>query len=160
MTDLIPAGKIINTHGVRGDVKAEVWLDGVPFLKKFKRIFIDGSEIKLLGVSDQKGFALMKLEGFDDVNDAMKLKGREFSVNRGDVKLPEGRYFVSDIIGALAVDENGTEIGTVTDAFETPAHMIYVIKGETEHLVPAIPEFIMSTNLADKTITVHLIEGM
>ena len=160
MTDLIPAGVIINTHGVKGDVKAEVWLDGVAFLKRFKRVFINGSEIRLLKVSDQKGFALMKLEGVDDVNTAMKLKGREFCISRSDAKLPKGQYFIRDIIGASAVDENGNEIGILTEAFETPAQMIYVIKGDEEHLVPAIPEYIMSTDIENKIIVVRMIEGM
>lgn len=160
MTDLIPAGVIINTHGVKGDVKAEVWLDGVSFLKRFKRVFINGSEVKLLRVSDQKGFALMKLEGIDDVNAAMKLKGREFCISRADAKLPKGQYFIRDIIGFAAVDESGNEIGILTDAFETPAHMIYTIKGDKEHLIPAIPEFIMSTDMDNKIIVVRMIEGM
>jgi len=58
------------------------------------------------------------------------------------------------------VDENGTEIGKLTDVLERPAHNIYVVQGEEEHLIPAVPEFILKTDAEAGVITVHLIEGM
>lgn len=158
--DLIPAGKIVNTHGVRGEFKAEVWLDSVSFLKKYHRIFIGAEEKKILRCSDMKGFAIISLEGLEDVNEAMKLKGREFSVCREDVRLSKGSYFVSDIIGSEVLDESGKSIGVLEDAFESPAHLVYVVKGELEHLIPAIPEFVISTDIDRKQIVVRLIEGM
>ena len=75
-------------------------------------------------------------------------------------KLPKGAFFISDIIGASVVTEDGAEIGKLVDVLERPASNIYVVKGETEHLVPAVPEFIMSTDAENGVITVRLIEGM
>ena len=156
----IEAGKIVNTHGVAGEVKIEVWLDSPQFLRRFPRVFVNGVEKKLLSGRAQKSFLIAKLEGVDDVNAAMALKGRTITVDRNDVRLPRGTFFVQDILGASVVDENGAEIGKLTDVLERPAHNIYVVQGEQEHLIPAVPAFILKTDAEAGVITVHLIEGM
>ena len=156
----IEAGRIVNTHGVAGEVKIEVWLDSPQFLKSFKRCFIDRREVRLLSARVHKGFLIVKLEGVEDVNAAMALKGRTVFIDRADARLPKGAFFLQDIIGADVVDESGNEIGKLTDVMETPASNVYVVKGEREHLIPAVPEFILSTDADNGIITVHLIEGM
>ena len=158
--EFIEAGRITNTHGIAGEVKIEVWLDSPEFLKKFKRIFVKGKEVKLLSGKVHKGFLIAKLEGVEDVNTAMTFKGTEVFIHRNDAKLPKGSFFLQDIIGARVIDENGNEVGVLKDIMETPASNIYVVKGETEHLIPAVPEFILSTDIEEGVITVHLIEGM
>ena len=156
----IEAGRIVNTHGVAGEVKIEVWLDSPQFLKSFKRCFIDRREVKLLSARVHKGFLIVKLEGVEDVNAAMALKGRTVFIDRADARHPKGAFFLQDIIGAAVVDESGSEIGKLVDVMETPASNVYVVKGEREHLIPAVPEFILSTDADNGIITVHLIEGM
>lgn len=158
---LIEAGRIVNTHGVRGEVKIEVWLDSPQFLKSFKRFALDsGEELKVLDAKTHKGFVIARLEGVDDVNAAMRLKGKTLFVRREDAALPKGAFFLQDIINARVVDESGAEIGTLVDIMETPASNVYVVKGATEHLIPAVPEFVKKTNPDAGIITVHLIEGM
>ena len=158
---LIDAGRIVNTHGVRGEVKIEVWLDSPRFLKSFKRLVLDtGEELKVVEARTHKDFVIVRLEGVEDVNAAMCLKGRIVSVRREDAALPRGTFFLQDIIGAKIVDEAGSEIGTLTEVMETPASNIYVVRGEREHLIPAVPEFIKKTDADAGIITVHLIEGM
>ena len=156
----IEAGRIVNTHGIAGDVKIEVWLDSPEFMKRFKRLYIDGQERKILSAGTHKDFLLVKLEGIEDVNAAMSLKGKTVHIARADARLPKGAFFIQDIIGAAVVDEDGQEVGKLTDVMETPASRIYVVQGETEHLIPAVPEFIMSTDVDAGIITVHMIEGM
>ena len=130
----IDAGRIINTHGVAGEVKIEVWLDSPSFMKKFKRLYIGGREVAVLSAREHKGFLLAALEGVCDVNAA--------------------------IIGSSVLDEDGAEVGKLCEVLETPAHRVYVVKGEKEHLIPAIPEFVMSTDAEAGIIRVRLIEGM
>lgn len=156
----IEAGRITNTHGIAGEVKIEVWLDSPRFFRTFKRLYIDGREVKVLSARIQKEFIIAKLEGVESVNDAMRFKGKTVYINRDDAALPHGGFFLSDIIGALVVDETGREIGKLTEIMETPASNIYVVKGESEHLIPAVPEFILSTDAGNGVITVRLIEGM
>ena len=156
----IAAGRIVNTHGVAGEVKIEVWLDSPQLLRRCGRVFLDGEEKKLLSGKVQKSFLIAKLEGVEDLNAAMRLKGRTVQIAREDARLPRGTYFIQDILGASVVDEQGKEIGKLVDVLERPASNIYVVQGETEHLIPAVPEFILSTDAEKGVITVHLIEGM
>ena len=157
----IEAGRIVNTHGVQGEVKIEVWLDSPKFFKSFKRLYTaGGQELKVLSARTHKDFVIAKLEGVEDVNAAMALKNKVLSIRRSDAALPHGAFFLQDILGAQVVDEDGHEIGVLQDVMETPASNIYVVRGETEHLIPAVPEFIKKTDAEAGIITVHLIEGM
>ena len=157
----IEAGRIVNTHGVAGEVKIEVWLDSPQFFKSFKKLYTKaGEELKVLSARTHKGFVIAKLDGIGDINEAMRLKGKDVSIRRSDAALPKGAFFLQDIIGAKVVDEGGNEIGTLVEIMERPSSNIYVVKGETEHLIPAVPEFIMSTDIDSGLVTVHLIEGM
>ena len=156
----IEAGKIINTHGVNGEVKIESWLDTPEFLRSFRRIFVRGKEVKVLSARVHKGFVIARLEGIDDMNTAMALKETDVSIAREDAHLPKGSYFLCDIIGAQVVDEEGREIGILTEIEETPSAPLYIVRGEQEHLIPAVPEFIRSVDVENSVITVHLIEGM
>ncbi len=156
----IEAGRIVNTHGVAGEVKIEVWLDSPQLLRRCGRIFLNGAEKKLLSGKVQKNFLIAKLEGVEDVNAAMQLKGKDVFIAREDAKLPRGAYFIQDILGASVRDEQGREIGRLTDVLERPASNIYVVQGEQEHLIPAVPAFILNTDAEAGVITVRLIEGM
>ena len=158
--DKIEAGKLINTHGIAGEMKAEVWLDSPEFMKSFKRFFIGGREYTVHSSRIQKGFLYLKLSGVEDLNSAMALKGSILTIAREDAKLPAGRYFLCDIIGALVCDEDGREIGILEDIEENPAAPIYVVKGEQEHLIPGVSEFIRQVDVEKGRIIVHLIEGM
>lgn len=156
----IEAGRIVNTHGVAGEVKIEVWLDSPGFLKKCGRFYVDGRGYKILSAREHKGFLLTKAEGVDDINAAMTLKGKTAYIDRADAKLPKGAYFLQDIIGAAVVDESGTELGRLAEVMETPASRIYVVRGAREHLIPVVPEFVLKTDAEAGVITVRLIEGM
>ena len=156
----IDAGKIVNTHGVRGEVRVEVWLDSPQMLRRCGRVFLGGEEKKILSAREHKGFLIAQLEGVADVNAAQALKNRVVQIARADAKLPRGAFFLQDIIGASVVDESGAEVGKLTEVMETPAQRVYVVKGETEHLIPAVPAFILDTDAEAGVITVRLIEGM
>ena len=156
----IEAGKVVNTHGVKGEVKIQVWLDSPEFLKKFKTVYIDNKAIKLVSGRVHKGFLIAVLDGVDDVNAAMSLKNKTVFIDRKDAKLPKGAYFLQDIIGAAVVTEDGESVGTLEGILETPASQIYVVKGETEHLIPAVDEFIVKVDAENAVVTVRLIEGM
>ena len=159
--EFIEAGRIVNTHGVAGEVKIEVWLDSPQFFKSFKKLYTKaGEELKVLSARTHKGFVIAKLDGIGDINEAMRLKGKDVSIRRSDAALPKGAFFLQDIIGAKVVDEDGNEIGTLVEIMERPSSNIYVVKGETEHLIPAVPEFVMSTDIDSGLVTVRLIEGM
>jgi len=159
--ELIEAGKIINTHGIRGEVRLQPWADSPDFLTGFERFYIDGEPVKVISLKVHKGGAIAALEGIDDIKAAISMKNKVISVKREDIKLEEGRHFIADLIGLRAVDaETGQELGTVADVLSLPASNVYVIKGEREILVPAVPEFIVETNIEAGYIRLRLIEGL
>ena len=156
----IEAGEIVNTHGVRGEIKILPWTDSAEFLAAFRTLYIDGRPVKVRSSRVHKQTVLASLEGVEDVNAAMRLKGRRVFIDRADAKLPEGGYFIQDIIGAEVVTEAGESIGKLAEVMDAPASMIYVVRGERERLIPAVPEFILKTDADAGLITVRLIEGM
>ena len=158
----LEAGQLVNTHGVRGEVKITPWADSPEFLKKIKTLYIgpDKTAYSVLSSRVHAGFLVALLDGVDDINAAMALKGKTVYIDRSDVRLPRGRFFIADLIGARVIDESGAELGTVADVMEAPAQRIYVVRGETEHLIPDVPEFILSVDPEAGLVRVHLIEGM
>ena len=156
----IEAGEIVNTHGVRGEVKLQPWTDSAEFLARFRTLYIDGAAVRVRSSRVHKGMVLALLEGVEDVNAAMRLKGRTVYIDREDAKLPRGGYFIQDIIGAEVVTEDGEGIGRLEEVIDAPASMVYVVRGERERLIPAVPEFILKTDADAGVITVRLIEGM
>ena len=159
--DLLEAGRITNTHGIAGEVKIEVWLDSPEFFKKFRHVYLEnGTDIRIKSTRIHKGFLIAKLEGVDDMDSAQFYKGQTVYIDKKDAKLPRGSYFIDDLLGALALDEDGREVGTVTDVMESPAAPILIITGESEHLVPAISQFIVSADTEKKTVTLRMLEGL
>ena len=156
----IEAGKIVNTHGVRGEVKIQVWLDSPEFMRRFKTLYIDSKPVRLLSSREHKGFLIAMLEGVEDINAAMSLKNKTVYIDRADAKLKKGEYCLCDIIGSRVETENGELVGTLEDILETPASSVYIVRDEAEHMIPAVPEFVLKTDAENGIITVHLIEGM
>lgn len=158
----IEAGRIINTHGVHGEVKLEVWLDSPDDLLRYKRVFIDGKEKKLLSARLQNRFVLAAIEGVENINAAMPLKGKTVSIAREDALLPPGGYFLQDLIGARVIREDKTEIGVLTDILERPANNVYIVTDPDgrEILIPAVPAFILKADADAGLVTVRLLEGM
>lgn len=156
----LEAGKIINTFGVRGEVKLDPWCDSAEFLKPLKTLYIDGAPRAVASSRVHKGMLIIRFADVEDVNGAMLLKNKIVYFARSDVHLPKGRHFVADLLGAAVVDEQGAEIGKLTEVLDMPAGQVYVVQGETEHTIPAVPEFILDIDADEKVIRVHLIEGM
>lgn len=158
----IEAGRITNTHGVRGEVKIEVWLDTPADLTHYPRVFIDGAEKKVLAARTQNRFVIAALEGIADVSAAMPLKGKTVWIAREDAKLPPGGYFLQDLIGSRVVREDKSEIGTLTEILERPANNVYIVTDPNgkEILIPAVPAFILGTDTDAGLVTVRLLEGM
>ena len=156
----LEAGEIVSTHGVRGEVKILPWTDSADFLRRFKTLYINEKAYPVKSSFVHKGCVIALLEGVEDVNAAMTLKGRTVCFARADAHLPEGHFFLADIMGAAVVTESGSPVGELVDIIQNPTQNVYVVKGEREHLIPAVPEFILRTDVENRVIPVRLIEGM
>ncbi len=156
----LEAGQIVNTHGIKGEVRIVPWADDALFLKRFKTIYIDNQPVRVLASRVHKEMLIAQLEGITDINAAMPLKNKVVFIDRKDARLPKGSFFIQDILGAKVVDESGNEVGKLTDVLDLPRGQVYEVKGETDHLIPAVPEFVLDVNVDEGVITVRLIEGM
>ncbi len=156
----LEAGRIVNTHGVRGEVKIEPWADDAAFLTRFRRFYLDGKVVAVRSCRVHKSMAIAALEGVEDVNAAMALKGRVIFIDRDDARLPAGTVFRQDILGARVVDESGRELGVLDDVLDEPASSVLVVKGEREILIPDVPAFVLKKDADACVVTVRLIEGM
>ena len=109
--DFIEVGQIVNTHGVRGEVKVQPWCDEAEQFLDFKTLYLDGAAVKPKSVRIHKGSVLLTLPGVEDMDSALHLKTKVLSVRREDLALPEGRYLNAELMGLSVIDaETGAEI--------------------------------------------------
>jgi len=158
----LEAGKIVNTHGVRGEVKIMPWADSPEFLQKIKTLYVGGEAVKVTASRVHKGFVLCKLEGVDDVNAAMALKNKEVTADRDAIRLPKGHFFYSDIYGFDVYDfRHQAVIGTLKEVREYPTGMMYVIACQGgECLLPEVDAFYKGVDFEKKQVLVETIVGM
>ncbi len=163
--EFLEAGKIVGTHGVRGELRVEPWCDSAAFLAGFKTLYWDNgaTPVKVLASRVHKSLVLMKLEGVESATQGDLLRGKVLYLARKDAKLPEGRYFIQDLIGMEVQDaDTGKVYGTLREVFQTGANDVYRIQGENgkEFLFPAVDEMIAETDLEAGTIKVRPIPGI
>ena len=153
----IEAGEIVTTHGVRGEVKVLCWLDDPEMLCEFERCRINGTEYIMDAVRVQKTCNLVKLRGVDTMEAAQALRGKILELYREDID-PDV-IFAAELVG-VEVFAGETCIGTVAEVLDYPGNSVYVVRGEREYLIPAVREFILSTDLEKNEMYVKLLEGM
>ena len=160
MKEYLDCGQIVNTHGVRGEVRIVPWADSPEFLCQFSTLYLDGAPRRVLSSRVHKGSVIAKLDGVDTVEEAMLLRNKTVQISRADAKLPKGAFFLADIIGLNVVDEEGRTLGTLKEVLFPSIQQVYVVGGEREIMIPAVPEFILETNIEGGYIKVRLIDGM
>ena len=153
----IKAGEIVTTHGVRGEVKVLCWLDDPEMLTEFDRCRIDGREQRMESVRVQKTCNLVKLEGIDTMEQAQALRGKVLELYREDID--EDVIFADELKG-VEVFADGNSIGKIVDVLDYPGNSVYVVKGEYEYMIPAVKQFVLSTDMDANRMEVRLIEGM
>lgn len=153
----IEAGEIVTTHGVRGEVKVLSWLDSPEMLCEFDRCRIDGREYVMDAVRVQKTCNLVKLRGVDTMEDAQKLRGKTMELYREDIS--DELIFAAELVD-VEVFADGASIGRIKEVLDYPGNSVYVVQGEREYLIPAVKEFILSTDLEKNQMQVKLLKGM
>ncbi len=152
----IDAGEIVTTHGVRGEAKVLTWLDCPEMLCEFERCRIDGKEYKIENCRVQKTCNLLKLQGIDTMEDAQAMRGKTVQLYREDIS-PDV-IFGDELIGVEVFCE-GEKIGEITEVLDYPGNAVYVVdKGA--YMIPAVKEFVLSTDIDKNKMAVKLIEGM
>ena len=153
----IEAGEIVTTHGVRGEVKVLSWLDSPEMLCEFDRCRISGREYVMDSVRVQKTCNLVKLRAVDTMEDAQKLRGKTMELYREDIS--DELIFAAELVD-VEVYADGACIGKIKEVLDYPGNSVYVVQGEREYLIPAVKEFILSTDLERNQMQVKLLKGM
>ena len=155
--EFVEAGEIVNTHGVRGEVKVLCWLDDPEMLCEFDRCRIEGKEYTMEQVRVQKTCNLVKLSGIDTMEAAMMMRGKTIELYREDID--DEIIFAAELIGMEVYTEDKC-IGKIREVLDYPGNSVYVVKGEYEYMIPAVKQFILSTDMEGNRMQVKLIEGM
>ena len=165
--DLIPLGRVVGTHGIRGELRVLSYSGEFTTLKALRRLLLRGErgdvmDVALAGVRLHGGKALIRLNGYDDINTVESLVGRELVVYRHQLPEPdEGEYYWHDLLGLRVISETGEEFGTLVDIIETGSNDVYVVAdGNREYLFPALEEVVREIDLAGRTMTVSPLEGL
>lgn len=162
--EYLEAGKIVNTHGIRGEVKIMPYTDVPELLCEFDRLFIgkERNEIIIERSRVAKNMVIAKLEGVDTPEQAEKLRNKLLYMHRDDLELDEDTYFIQDLIGIEVKDaDTGFVYGKITDVMQTGANDVYVIEGNgREYLVPAIADVVISTDIDANSMTIRALDGL
>lgn len=165
--DRLEVGKIVNTHGLKGEVKIVTWTDSPDVFEDLDFVFAKRKkeEIKLTlkSIKYQKNNIIVKFSEINSIDEAEAYKNCVLSADREMLgELPEGVYYIADLIGCEVFDENNNKIGTLTDVFNTGANDIYAVSRpqNKDLLIPVIDETIINVDTENKRIDVKLIEGL
>ena len=153
----VEAGEIVNTHGVRGEVKVLSWLDSPQDMVDFDRCRIARKDYEIELCRVQNTCNLLKLKGVDTMEDAQALRGKTVLLFREDIS--DEVIFAAELKD-MEVYCDGEKIGVITDVLTYPGNSVYVVKGQREYMIPAVKEFILNTNMEANRMDVKLLEGL
>lgn len=161
----LDSGKIVGTHGIKGEVRIEPWCDSPEFLCAFKKLYLDEKGQTFIEVKSRphKNITLAKIKGVDTIEAAEKLRGKIIYINRDDITLDEGVNFVQDLIGIEVKDaENGTVYGKITDVLRTGANDVYEItdSNNKKYLAPVIDEVVAEINVDGGFVLIRPMKGI
>ena len=167
MQEYFEIGQIVNTFGIKGELKVVPFTDDIERFEELKSIYIVKNkqliEYEIEQIKYHKNMIILKLKKVEDMNTAEKLKGCYIQIHRKNArKLPEGTYFIADIIGSQVITDEGKILGIVDDIYNTGAKDIFVVKDEMgkQILLPHIEEVILNIDVEKQIVTVHLLEGL
>jgi 16S rRNA processing protein RimM len=162
----LEVGKIVGTHGLKGDLKFQHWCDDFSDFSVVFNVFDENGKAYTIAEAKQhKNIVLMKLDGIDSIELAEGLKGTILYAERSELgELPEGEYYLQDLLGIEGYSEDGLLIGKMTDWIETGggAGKVYVFTDENDRqtLIPSSSEFVKSVDLQEGKMVIKLIEGL
>lgn len=161
MTEFFNVGQIINTHGVKGEVKVYPLTDDIRRFRKLTEVYIDNEVKKIKWCKIQPDKVILKLEGIESVEEAFKLKTKYISIPREETAdLKENQYFIADIKGCSVFDENENYLGKVYDVISTKNNDVYWIKRKDmeDLLIPALKDIVISVDINSSKIIIKAVD--
>ncbi len=154
--DKIEIGAVAKPQGIKGELKIRLFCDGFDSVKAVTEAEIGG---KVYAVESFRSSgaeeAILKLKGLDDRNQAELLRGKEVFAKRNEIKVEEGRYFVSDVLGCKLYLTSGKELGEIFDIVSGNVDYYYVKTSEGTAVFPLVEGVLESIDVAEKKVTVN-----
>lgn len=167
MPDFYEIGTIVNTHGIRGEVRVRPSTFDINRFKLIDEVDVRNGKnnirVKIESVWYHKQFVILKLHGIDSIDDAQKIKGGVMIIPKESaLPLDEDEYYLSDLYDIDVLSDDGEDLGKICDIITTGANDVYVVKkdNEKELLIPAIKQCILNVDINEKKMTVHLLDGL
>ena len=167
MEEYFEIGQIVNTSGLKGEIKIKPFTDDIKKFNNLKTIYVsikkELKEFEIEHVRFSKNMVFIKLKGINTIEEAENYRNLYLKIKRDkDEKLEEGVYYVVDLIGCTVYTDDNQELGKLEDVFSTGSNDVYVVKDEMgkQVLLPAIKEVIKQVDIDNKKIIVHLLEGL
>ena len=155
MSEFFKVGQIVNTHGIKGEVKVFSLTDTPENFKRYKCVLVEDKWMNILGVKFQKDRVILKLEGIEDMNQAETYKQKYISVERDkEPELDADTFYVTDLIGCTVFDTEGVNLGLVFEVLETKNNDVYWIKEPKELLIPVLRDIVLEVVTEEKRILI------
>lgn len=161
--EYIEFGKIVNTHGIKGEIKIYSYTNSPNNILTLKKVYIENVEHEIEKVRYASNMFIMKLKGIDKIEDTSSIMNKEIFREISTQELEnEEEFFVRDLIGLDILDNNNKYIGKLKDIINTGANDIYIVEKEDgkELLIPAIKQVVNKIDIKEKHIIVTLMEGL
>ena len=164
--DKLQVGEIVNTHGLRGEVKIVAWTDYPEVFEQFDRVYIEktNEEMHISSIRYQKNNIICKFKEISDINNAEEYKGQTLYVLREQLGEPDEGYYICDLLGIKVITDEGETLGVIKDVISTgKCNDCYVVEpknGGRDILLPVIDDVILDVNIDEEICRVHVIEGL
>lgn len=160
----LDTGKIVGTHGIRGEVRIDPWCDSPEFLCAFKKLYLDENGSSFISVKSRphKNIVLCKISGVDSIEEAERLRGKIVYLNRNDISLDDGINFVQDLIGLEVRDvDTAKAYGKITDVLRTGANDVYEITDNgKKYLAPVIDDVVKEIDVDSGFVLIRPMKGI
>lgn len=163
---LINIGRVVTTQGNKGEVRVIPLTDFPGRFQNLKRVYLvpEGKQPITMEIDKawhHKGFVILKIKGYDSINQAKKLKDSFIALPKEErIKLKKGEYYIDDLIDLEVESDSGERLGKIIDVIRTPANDIYVIKNDQELWIPAIKKVVKRIDLENNKMIIHMMEGL
>ena len=155
MSERMEIGKIVNTVGLKGEVKVYPYIDD---FTDIKFVYVNNNKMEIESIRNKKTVVVIKFKEISNIDEAENLRNSIIELDDEDApELEEGRYYIKDLIGFEVITDEGKVLGKLDDIFNTGANDIYQVG---EILLPGIDEVIKEIDTENKKITVHIIKGL
>ncbi|MBR5152377.1 MAG: 16S rRNA processing protein RimM [Clostridia bacterium] len=161
--EILELGKVVNTHGIRGELKIQPWCDEPELFHELEYFYINGKKYEILRTRIHKNCIIAQVEGISSINEAELLKNCVITIERDALgELPDGTYYIADLEGLEVHTLEGKVLGRIDEIIKTGSNDVYVLKetGGKPVLIPVIEDVVKEVNVEEGYVLVELLKGL